>query len=60
MRFISHHIMPLVINNLRHGHTHKHAYRQSAQDAGPILKNQVHAGLQAALQVKILEVNAHI
>ena len=25
-------IIPLVINSLRRGHTHKHTYRQSAQD----------------------------
>ena len=24
MRFISHHIMPLVINSFGHGHTHTH------------------------------------
>ena len=28
MGSISHHIMPLVINSLRGGHTHKHTYRR--------------------------------
>ena len=50
MEFISHHIMPLVINSLSGGHTHTHkhthAYRHSQTEA--ILRNQAHAGLWPA------------
>ena len=48
MGSISHHIMPLVINNLRGGHTQTRtqAYRRSRTEA--VLRNQAHAGLWLA------------
>ena len=45
MGSISRHIMPLVSNSLRGGHTH--TYKHSRTEA--ILRNQVHAGHRPAL-----------
>ena len=42
MGFISHHIMPLVINSFRGGHTHTDVRTET------ILRNQVHAGCRLA------------
>ena len=49
MGFISHHIMPIVINSLGDGdtntYTHKHTYMFCAES---ILRNQVHTGQRPA------------
>ena len=47
MGFISCHIMPLVINNLRGGHTHTQAYNTE-----PFLKNQACGQHTVSLKMK--------
>ena len=46
MGFISHHIIPLVINSLGGGHTHTHIHEHTQTDVHTetILRNQAHAG----------------
>ena len=44
MESISHHIMPLVINSLRGGHTHTHSRTEA------IIRNQVRAILPSGLK----------